>query len=62
MFFRKSRVSNDEEFISDLRGSNNVILTPHIGGSTDEAQKNIGIEVTSALLKFVETGSSTGHQ
>src|SRR5690606_37782639 len=37
--------SNNEEFVSPLRKFDNVILTPHIGGSTSEAQENIGIEV-----------------
>jgi len=52
--------SNDDEFSSSLRGLDNVILTPHIGGSTIEAQRNIGIEVATTLIKFVETGSTTG--
>jgi D-3-phosphoglycerate dehydrogenase len=52
--------SSDEVFRSDLRGLPNVILTPHIGGSTQEAQQNIGIEVATALVRFIETGSSTG--
>lgn len=52
--------SNDEVFSSPLRGLNNVILTPHIGGSTIEAQRNIGIEVASTFVKYIETGSTTG--
>jgi D-3-phosphoglycerate dehydrogenase len=52
--------SNEEPFVSELCGLDNVILTPHIGGSTDEAQRNIGLEVSGTLLKFVETGSTTG--
>jgi D-3-phosphoglycerate dehydrogenase len=52
--------SNDEVFASPLRGLGNVILTPHIGGSTIEAQRNIGIEVATTLIKFIETGSTTG--
>ncbi len=48
--------SNDEEFISPLRGIDNVILTPHIGGSTQEAQANIGLEVASKLVKYSDTG------
>ncbi|MBU2869908.1 phosphoglycerate dehydrogenase [Colwellia sp. E2M01] len=50
--------SNDEEFISELRGFDNVILTPHIGGSTKEAQANIGLEVATKLAKYSDNGSS----
>lgn len=49
---------NDEEFISPLRGFDNVILTPHIGGSTKEAQENIGLEVASKLAKYSDNGST----
>lgn len=52
--------SNDEPFKSELCGLENVILTPHIGGSTKEAQQNIGIEVSSALVKYTDSGSSAG--
>ena len=52
--------SNDEEFISELRGLPNVILTPHIGGSTEEAQANIGEFVPSKLLQFMNDGSTYG--
>ncbi len=52
--------SNKESFKSELQGVGNVILTPHIGGSTQEAQKSIGIEVAESLLKYIETGSTTG--
>ncbi|NLJ50937.1 MAG: phosphoglycerate dehydrogenase [Alcaligenaceae bacterium] len=50
--------SNDDEFISSLRGLDNVLLTPHIGGSTQEAQANIGIEVASKLVKYSDNGST----
>ncbi|MCO4799655.1 MAG: phosphoglycerate dehydrogenase [Colwelliaceae bacterium] len=49
---------NDEEFISPLREFDNVILTPHIGGSTKEAQENIGLEVASKLAKYSDNGST----
>jgi len=50
--------SNNEEFISPLRGLNNVILTPHIGGSTVEAQANIGQEVAEKFIKYSDNGST----
>jgi D-3-phosphoglycerate dehydrogenase len=50
--------SNDEEFVSPLRKFDNVILTPHIGGSTKEAQENIGSEVASKLAKYSDNGST----
>jgi len=50
--------SNDEEFVSPLREFDNVILTPHIGGSTKEAQENIGLEVASKLAKYSDNGST----
>ncbi len=49
---------NADEFVSPLRGFDNVILTPHIGGSTKEAQENIGLEVASKLAKYSDNGSS----
>lgn len=52
--------SNKEKFISPLQGMTNVILTPHIGGSTEEAQKAIGIEVAESFRRFLSIGSSTG--
>lgn len=58
--FPKEPKSNNEEFESPLRGVNNVILTPHIGGSTEEAQANIGREVSQSLLNYLEQGSSRG--
>ncbi len=50
--------SNDEEFVSPLREFDNVILTPHIGGSTQEAQENIGYEVAGKLIKYSDNGST----
>ena len=50
--------SNDEEFISKLREFDNCILTPHVGGSTMEAQENIGVEVSEKLAKYSDNGSS----
>jgi D-3-phosphoglycerate dehydrogenase / 2-oxoglutarate reductase len=50
--------SNDEEFISPLREFDNVILTPHVGGSTMEAQANIGLEVGEKLGTYSDTGTS----
>ncbi|KZX77516.1 D-3-phosphoglycerate dehydrogenase [Oleiphilus sp. HI0009] len=50
--------SNDEEFVSPLREFDNVILTPHVGGSTMEAQENIGFEVGEKLATYSDTGTS----
>jgi D-3-phosphoglycerate dehydrogenase len=50
--------SNQEEFVSALRKFDNVILTPHIGGSTKEAQANIGVEVSEKLVKYSNNGST----
>jgi len=50
--------SNNEEFESPLRGIDNVILTPHVGGSTQEAQANIGYEVSGKLVKYSDNGST----
>lgn len=49
---------NDEEFLSALRPFDNVILTPHIGGSTQEAQANIGIEVGEKFVRYSDAGST----
>jgi len=50
--------SNQDDFTSKLRGFDNAILTPHIGGSTKEAQVNIGIEVSEKLVKYSNNGST----
>jgi D-3-phosphoglycerate dehydrogenase len=52
--------SNKEKFTSPLQGLANVILTPHIGGSTEEAQKAIGVEVSESFRRFLKIGSSSG--
>ncbi|MDO3385362.1 phosphoglycerate dehydrogenase [Gilvimarinus sp. SDUM040013] len=49
---------NDDEFVSPLRGLDNVILTPHIGGSTQEAQENIGVEVAEKLVRYSDNGTT----
>lgn len=52
-------LSNEEEFKSDLRGLPNTLLTPHIGGSTAEAQENIGNFVPSKMMDYINTGSTS---
>ncbi len=56
---REPRSSSDP-FVSEMCGIENVILTPHIGGSTEEAQRNIGMEVSEALSDFVKSGNTAG--
>jgi D-3-phosphoglycerate dehydrogenase len=51
--------ANTESFKTVLQGISNVILTPHIGGATEEAQANIGTEVPATLMRFVNNGSTT---
>ena len=58
--FPKEPADKSEEFISPLREKANVILTPHIGGSTLEAQANIGLEVAERLVKYSDNGSTLG--
>jgi D-3-phosphoglycerate dehydrogenase len=49
---------NNDKFVSPLIGMDNVILTPHVGGSTLEAQDNIGREVAAKLLRYSDNGST----
>ncbi len=58
--FPEEPEANGEGFKSELQGLPNVILTPHIGGSTAEAQVAIGREVATALIRFVNQGATTG--
>jgi D-3-phosphoglycerate dehydrogenase len=51
--------SNDEEFVSELRGLPNTILTPHIGGSTLEAQQNIGQFVPGKIMDYINNGNTS---
>jgi D-3-phosphoglycerate dehydrogenase len=57
--FPHEPVSNNEEFVSPLRGLPNTILTPHIGGSTSEAQENIGHFVPTKITDYINTGSTS---
>ena len=52
--------SNKERFVTPLQGIDNVILTPHIGGSTEEAQERIGSEVAKKLIEYSDIGSTLG--
>ncbi|MBS1623190.1 MAG: phosphoglycerate dehydrogenase [Bacteroidetes bacterium] len=58
--FPEEPEKNGEKFHTVLQNLPNVILTPHIGGSTEEAQLNIGLDVTSKLLNYLERGASNG--
>ncbi|MEQ1716520.1 MAG: phosphoglycerate dehydrogenase [Hyphomicrobium sp.] len=58
--FPKEPTSNAERFVTPLQNIPNVILTPHIGGSTEEAQENIGAEVARKLVEYSDIGSTQG--
>ncbi len=58
--YPKEPAKNGEPFTTPLQGLSNVILTPHIGGSTEEAQQNIGEDVSNKLFNFLEKGITTG--
>ncbi|MEB0276866.1 NAD(P)-dependent oxidoreductase, partial [Cryobacterium sp. 5B3] len=56
--FPQEPKSNADEFVSPLRRFDNVLLTPHIGGSTLEAQANIGVEVAEKFIRYSDTGAT----
>ena len=58
--FPEEPKTNNDPFVSELMGLPNVILTPHIGGSTAEAQENIGEYVPAKLISYINTGTSYG--
>ena len=58
--FPEEPSSNSDPFISELQQFENVILSPHVGGSTMEAQENIGTEVAEKLVKYSDTGATIG--
>lgn len=58
--FPNEPASNKEKFVSELQGLPNVLLTPHIGGSTLEAQESIGVEVAASFTAFLKNGSTRG--
>jgi D-3-phosphoglycerate dehydrogenase len=57
--FPEEPISNQDEFQSELRGLPNTILTPHIGGSTLEAQENIANFVPAKIIDYINTGSTS---
>ncbi|MGD9629335.1 MAG: phosphoglycerate dehydrogenase [Pyrinomonadaceae bacterium] len=58
--FPEEPEKSGDPFACELQNLPNVILTPHIGGSTEEAQANIGLDVTSKLVKYLDFGTSEG--
>jgi len=58
--FPEEPASNNDPFISELQQFDNVLLSPHVGGSTMEAQENIGTEVAEKLVKYSDTGDTIG--
>ena len=58
--FPEEPASGNDPFISELQQFDNVILSPHVGGSTMEAQENIGTEVAEKLVKYSDTGDTIG--
>src|SRR3546814_9758873 len=58
LVFPSEPKGNEDPFESPLLGLDNVILTPHVGGSTLEAQDNIGVEVAAKLVRYSDNGST----
>jgi D-3-phosphoglycerate dehydrogenase / 2-oxoglutarate reductase len=58
--FPDEPASVNDPFISELQQFDNVLLSPHVGGSTIEAQENIGTEVAEKLVKYSDTGATIG--
>ena len=58
--FPEEPQNNSQKFVSELQNVRNVILTPHIGGSTEEAQEAIGREVSASLISYLKEGSTVG--
>ena len=58
--FPEEPQNNDQKFVTELQNVRNVLLTPHIGGSTEEAQEAIGREVSASLLMYLQTGGTLG--
>ncbi len=58
--FPAEPASNDHPFVSEVQELENVILTPHVGGSTEEAQEAIGQEVSESFVRFFNSGATTG--
>jgi D-3-phosphoglycerate dehydrogenase len=58
--YSKEPASNDEQFKSVFQNLPNTFLTPHIGGSTTEAQEGIGVDVATKLINYMDSGSTVG--
>jgi D-3-phosphoglycerate dehydrogenase len=58
--FPKEPATTQERFTSELQGMDNVLLTPHIGGSTHEAQQNIAADVATKIIQYSDNGSTVG--